>query len=452
MDGTVNQGTCLKLSGFTAGRGVRKRTPGQSVPSPTHATVFPKNRFSANLRSRRRELKTPSILIIGGGIVGLATARQLLRQHPGADVTVLEKESAPGQHQTGHNSGVLHCGLYYTPGSLKARLAVEGIREIAEFCDEHKVPHEICGKLVVATNTAEVARMEKLFERGQANGLEGIEKLNRDQMREIEPHVGGVAALKVPQEGIVDYPAVIVALTQEIEKTGGKVITNARATRLHESEQWTVETPAGDFSADWIINCAGLHCDRVSQLAGQKRDLRIVPFRGEYFRLKPESQHLVRHLIYPVPDSEFPFLGVHFTRLINGGIEAGPNAVLAFAREGYRKTNVNLRDLFDALTYSGLWRFAFKYPKMCVNELRGSFSKKYFCKQLQKLVPEIQPSDLESGGAGVRAQAMSPEGGLVQDFHFARGTRALHVLNAPSPAATASLAIGTEIINQLEFN
>jgi L-2-hydroxyglutarate oxidase len=452
MDGTVNQGTCLKLSGFTAGRGVRKRTPGQSVPSPTHATVFPKNRFSANLRSRRRELKTPSILIIGGGIVGLATARQLLRQHPGADVTVLEKESAPGQHQTGHNSGVLHCGLYYTPGSLKARLAVEGIREIAEFCDEHKVPHEICGKLVVATNTAEVARMEKLFERGQANGLEGIKKLNRDQMREIEPHVGGVAALKVPQEGIVDYPAVIVALTQEIEKTGGKVITNARATRFHESEQWTVETPAGDFSADWIINCAGLHCDRVSQLAGQKRDLRIVPFRGEYFRLKPESQHLVRHLIYPVPDSEFPFLGVHFTRLINGGIEAGPNAVLAFAREGYRKTNVNLRDLFDALTYSGLWRFAFKYPKMCVNELRGSFSKKYFCKQLQKLVPEIQPSDLESGGAGVRAQAMSPEGGLVQDFHFARGTRALHVLNAPSPAATASLAIGTEIINQLEFN
>ncbi|MBC8326806.1 MAG: L-2-hydroxyglutarate oxidase [Verrucomicrobia subdivision 3 bacterium] len=452
MDGTVNQGTCLKLSGFTAGRGVRKRTPGQSVSPPAQPAVFPKTLFSDSLRSRRRELNTPSILIIGGGIVGLATARQLLRQHPGAEVTVLEKEPTPGQHQTAHNSGVLHCGLYYTPGSLKARLAVEGIREMAEFCEEHNVPHEICGKLVVATNDAEVARMEKLFERGQANGLEGIEKLNRNQMREIEPNVGGIAALKVPQEGIADYPAVIVALTQEIEKTGGKVVTNARATGFREGSEWTVETPAGDFSADWIINCAGLHCDRVSQLAGQKRDLRIVPFRGEYFQLKPESQHLVRHLIYPVPDPQFPFLGVHFTRLINGGIEAGPNAVLAFAREGYRKTNLNFHDLYDALTYSGLWRFAFKYPKMCVNELRGSFSKKYFCKQLQKLVPEIQPSDLEPGGAGVRAQAMSPEGGLVQDFHFARGTRALHVLNAPSPAATASLAIGTEIINQLEFN
>jgi L-2-hydroxyglutarate oxidase LhgO len=294
--------------------------------------------------------------------------------------------------------------------------------------------------------------MEKLFERGQANGLQGIKKLNRDQMREIEPHVGGVAALKVPQEGIVDYIAVTAALVKNIEKMGGKVVANARANGFREGSEWTVDTPAGDFSADWVINCAGLHCDRVSQLAGQKRDLRIVPFRGEYYRLKPESQHLVRHLIYPVPDPQFPFLGVHFTRLINGGIEAGPNAVLAFAREGYRKTNFNLRDFFDALSYSGLWRFALKYPKMCVNELRGSFSKKYFCKQLQKLSPEIQPSDLETGGAGVRAQAMSPEGHLVQDFYFARGTRALHVLNAPSPAATASLAIGTEIINQLEFN
>ena len=213
-----------------------------------------------------------------------------------------------------------------------------------------------------------------------------------------------------------------------------------------------METPAGDFSADWIINCAGLYCDRVSQLAGQKRKLRIVPFRGEYFQLKPGSQHLVNHLIYPVPDPEFPFLGVHFTRLIGGGIEAGPNAVLAFAREGYRKTNINLRDLFDALTYPGLWRFGLKYPRMCLHELRSSFSKKFFCKQLQKLVPEVQPADLEPGGAGVRAQAMSPEGGLVQDFQFVRGTRALHVLNAPSPAATASLAIGGEIVNQLEFN
>ncbi len=444
MDGTVNQGTCWKLLGFTAGRGVQKRTPGQSA--------FSRLPHSASLRSRRHKLSTPSSLIIGGGIVGLATARQLLRKYPGAKVTVLEKESAPGRHQTGHNSGVLHCGLYYTPGSLKARLAVEGIREMVEFCEEHNVPHEVCGKLVVATDDAEVARMEKLLERGAANGLEGLEKFSREQMREVEPHIGGIAALKVPQEGIVDYHAVVTALVKDIEKMGGQVITKARVTKFHEGGEWTAETTAGDFNADWIINCAGLYCDRVSQLTGQKRDLRIIPFRGEYYQLKPRSQHLVKHLIYPVPDPQFPFLGVHFTRLIGGGIEAGPNAVLAFAREGYSKTNLNLRDLFDALTYPGLWRFAFKYPKMCAQELRGSFSKKYFCKQLQKLVPEIQPSDLETGGTGVRAQAMSPEGGLVQDFHFARGQRALHVLNAPSPAATASLAIGSEIVNQLKFN
>ena len=380
--------------------------------------------------------------------MGLATARQLLHHYPGITVSVLEKEPEPGQHQTGHNSGVLHCGLYYTPGSLKARLAVEGIRQMTEFCSLHNIPHEICGKLVVATNEAEATRMEKLYQRGKANGLEGLEKLDQNQMREIEPHVGGIAALKVPQEGIVDYPAVVMALVREIESLGGQIITNAKVNGLHEANQWTAITPAGDYSADWIINCAGLHCDRVSQLAGQKRDLRIVPFRGEYYQLKPQSQHLVKHLIYPVPDPEFPFLGVHFTRLIGGGIEAGPNAVLAFAREGYRKTNVNLRDLFDAATYPGLWRFALKYPRMCMHELRGSFSKNYFCKQLQKLVPEIRPDDLETGGSGVRAQAMSPAGELVQDFHFVQGKRALHVLNAPSPAATASLAIAEQIIDK----
>ena len=381
-------------------------------------TVFPKTLFSDSLRSRRRELKTPSILIIGGGIVGLATARQLLRQHPGADVTVLEKEPAPGQHQTAHNSGVLHCGLYYTPGSLKARLAVEGIREMAEFCDEHKVPHEICGKLVVATNTAEVARMEKLFERGQANGLEGIEKLNRDQMREIEPHIGGLAALKVPQEGIVDYIAVIGALRQKHRKNRRK---------SHH------QRPRHPFPRKRTMDRRNPRRRLLRRLDYQ---LRRPPLRPRQPARRPKARPPHRPLsrrIFPPQTriaaprppsnlprarSEFPFLGVHFTRLINGGIEAGPNAVLAFAREGYRKTNVNLRDLFDALTYSGLWRFAFKYPKMCVNELRGSFSKKYFCKQLQKLVPEIQPSDLESGGAGVRAQAMSPEGGPRAGFPF----------------------------------
>ena len=444
MDGTVNQEkVCWKLLGYTTGREVPNGTSGRSV--------FSKAFCSANKRPEVRELRAPSSLIIGGGIVGLATARQLLLKHPGTKVTVLEKEQAPGMHQTGHNSGVLHCGLYYTPGSLKAKLAVEGIRKMSEFCVKHDVPHEICGKLVVATDETEVARMNHLYERGSANGLKGLKKLCREEMLEIEPQIGGIAALKVPQEGIVNYEAVVCALVKEIESLGGQVITKAKVTGLIEGNQWTAETLAGDFDAEWIINCAGLYSDRVSQLTGQKRDLRIVPFRGEYYKLKEESQHLVNHLIYPVPNPEFPFLGVHFTRLIDGGIEAGPNAVLAFAREGYRKTTINLYDLFDAITYPGLWRFAVKYPKMCLHELRGSFSKNYFCKQLQKLIPAVKPDDLITGGAGVRAQAMSPEGGLVQDFHFARGNKALHVLNAPSPAATASLAIGSEIVNQLEF-
>ena len=393
--------------------------------------------------------KDQHVLIIGGGIVGLATAHQLLRQFPGRSVTILEKEDAPGRHQTGHNSGVLHCGLYYKPGSAKARLAVSGIRQMVQFCQQHDIPHDVCGKLVVAVNKAEVARMEKLQERGVQNGLQGIERLGSEAMREIEPNVGGIAALKVPQEGIVDFPAVCRALACEVEKAGGRLVTGAHVTSLRQIDGWTAETPAGAFSAEFIVNCAGLHCDRVSQLAGQRRQLRIVPFRGEYFELKPNRHDLVRHLIYPVPDPQFPFLGVHFTRLIHGGVEAGPNAVLAFAREGYRKTDINLRDLCDALTYSGLWRFVMKYPKMCLSELRGSFSKRHFCRQLQRLVPAIEPADLAPGGAGVRAQALAPEGELVHDFHFVRGPASLHVLNAPSPAATASLAIGAEIVKQM---
>jgi L-2-hydroxyglutarate oxidase len=387
------------------------------------------------------------VIIIGGGIVGLATAYRLGERYPGARITLLEKENAVGRHQTGHNSGVLHCGLYYKPGSVKARLAVEGIRQMVDFCRENGVPHEVCGKLVVAADESELDRLRALEERGTANGLEGLRRLGPAEMREIEPHAGGVAALRVPQEGIVDYPKVCETLARKLTDCGTKVATGARVTRLLRTVSgWVAETPAGDFAGDFVINCAGLHCDRVAELAGEPRDMRILPFRGEYYKLRSERQHLVRHLIYPVPDPRFPFLGVHFTRLIHGGIEAGPNAVLAFAREGYRKTDFNAGDLYDALSYRGFWRFLRKYPSMAWFELRRSFSRELFCWSLQRLVPEVRPDDLDTGGSGVRAQAISPEGEIVQDFRFIARTNALHVLNAPSPAATASLAIGAAVV------
>jgi len=393
-----------------------------------------------------RRVSNERFLIIGGGIVGLATAYRLRERFPGASITVLEKESQVGQHQTGHNSGVLHCGLYYKPGSVKARLAVTGIRQMVEFCRENGVAHEVCGKLVVAADESEVPRLRDLEQRGAANGLEGLRWLDREAMLEIEPHVGGVAALRVPQEGIVDYPAVCAALVKRLEERGARVAVGARVLRLrHNSGEWISETPVGEFTGSFLVNCAGLHSDRVAQLAGEQRTVRILPFRGEYYKIRPERQHLVRNLIYPVPDPAFPFLGVHFTRLIHGGVEAGPNAVLALAREGYRKTDFRPADLFDALSYRGFWRFLRRYPSMAWYELRRSFSRELFCRALQRLIPEIQPADLATGGSGVRAQAITPQGELVQDFQLIAHPDALHVLNAPSPAATASLAIGAEI-------
>jgi (S)-2-hydroxyglutarate dehydrogenase len=383
--------------------------------------------------------------------VGLATAYRLGERFPGARITVLEKESEAGRHQTGHNSGVLHCGLYYKPGSVKARLAVSGIRQMVEFCRQHAIPHEVCGKLVVATEESEVPRLRALEERGRANGLEGLCWLEPGQMREIEPHVGGVAALRVPQEGIVDYPAVCATLVSLLAARGTQVATGARVSRLERrGNGWLARTGGRDFEGDFLITCAGLHSDRVAEMAGERREVRILPFRGEYYKLKPERQSLVRHLIYPVPDPRFPFLGVHLTRLIHGGIEAGPNAVLAFAREGYRKTDFNARDLFDALSYGGFWRFLRNYPSTAWYEMRRSFSRELFCRALQRLVPEIRPDDLATGGSGVRAQAISPAGELVQDFSLIARPNALHVLNAPSPAATASLAIGAEIVGMVE--
>ena len=386
------------------------------------------------------------VVVVGGGIVGLAAAYRIQQRMPDARVTVLEKEPHTGRHQSSHNSGVLHCGLYYKPGSKRARLAVRGIRQMVEFCREHRIAHDVCGKVVVATSAEEVPRLQALFERGIQNGLTGLRLLNPEELHEIEPHAGGVQAMHVPQEGIADYPVVCETLTHLVRSQGGEIITSARVTSLHrDARGWRVVHSAGETSCDFLVACAGLYSDRVAQLAGRKRDVRIVPFRGEYYLIRPERQFLVRNLIYPVPDPRFPFLGVHYTRRIVGGIEAGPNAVLAFAREGYTNRDINLGDLADALAFPGLWRFLAKYGRTCWDEIRRSFSRELFCRSLQRLVPEIRPDDLISGGSGVRAQAMSPEGSLVDDFYFVQGDRELHVVNAPSPAATSSLAIGEEI-------
>jgi L-2-hydroxyglutarate oxidase LhgO len=321
---------------------------------------------------------------------------------------------------------------------------------MVDFCRQHKVPYELCGKIVIATEAEEIPRLNALLERGVANGLDGLELLGPEQIREYEPHAAGVAGIRVPQEGIVDFPAVANAMVIEIRARGGEIQFSSEVTRLREANGWRIGTKSGDYEADFLINCAGLHCDRLSKMAGNSDRTQIVPFRGEYYKLRQDRQDLVRNLIYPVPDPKFPFLGVHFTRLIHGGVEAGPNAVLAFAREGYRLTDVSLRDMIDTVTYPGFWRFLRRYPTMCWEEFRRSLSKALFCRSLQRLVPEIQMGDLAQGGAGVRAQALSPSGELVQDFHFVSQTRALHVLNAPSPAATASLAIADDIIDGMK--
>jgi len=333
---------------------------------------------------------------------------------------------------------VLHAGLYYAPGSSKARLAVAGIREMTEFCRSHGIPHEICGKLVVATSDAEVPRLRTLLERGARNGLTGLRWLGPSEARAIEPAVNAVAAVQVPEEGIVDYPAVCRALAEAITEAGGRVILGARVEALRP--RWVAETTAGTFEGDLLINCAGLHSVQIARKAGAQVDIRIVPFRGEYFVLRPDRAHLVRHLIYPVPDPAFPFLGVHFTRHIDGRIEAGPNAALAFDTPEGR----------SALAFPGLWRFLAKYPRVCFDEMRRSGSRALFARALSRLVPDIRADDLAPGGAGVRAQAMRPDGTLVEDFHFVDQPGALHVLNAPSPGATASLAIGREIVARLQ--
>lgn len=391
-----------------------------------------------------------TFLIIGGGLVGLATAYRLLERFPLARITLLEKEAAVGAHQSTHNSGVLHAGLYYAPGSAKAKLAVAGIRQMTEFCRTEGIPHEICGKLVVAVTAEELPRLDELLRRGIANGLQGLRKIEAAEIRKIEPYVNGVAAVHVPEEGIVDYRQVCDRLAARIQERGGRIVTSARVAGLErKAGAWVAATQTEEFAAGFLINCTGLHCDLVAKMAGEPRDVRIVPFRGEYYHLKPEALHLVKNLVYPVPNPQFPFLGVHFTRMIQGGVEAGPNAVLAFAREGYQLTKFDPRDMLDMLLFPGLWRFLRQYPAMACSELIQSFSKTQFCRALQRLVPDIRTADLAPGGAGVRAQAMMPTGKLVDDFHLVVRQDALHVLNAPSPAATASLAIGEHIVRQL---
>lgn len=395
---------------------------------------------------------TNSVVVIGGGIIGLATAYALLRADASRAVTVVEKESGVGRHQSTHNSGVLHAGLYYKPGSLKADFAVRGIRAMTAFCRQHEIPHEICGKLVVAADESEIPRLRTLLERGTANGLQGLRWLDQAEAAELEPNVRCVAAVHVPEEGIADYQRVVMALVDEIERLGGTVRTSAGVSRIdQDGKTWRITTAAGEFSTRGVINCAGLHSDRIARLAGDEPPCRIVPFRGEYFFLRPERRSLIRNLVYPVPDPEFPFLGVHFTRTVHGDVEAGPNAVLAMSREGYRHRDVSLRDLTEALGFSGLRRFLIRYPRQTVAELGRSLSKTMFCRSLQRLVPSIEQRDLVPGIRGVRAQALRPDGTLVEDFLIVQRPGIVHLLNAPSPGATASLVIGESVASRLAF-
>ena len=391
------------------------------------------------------------LTIIGGGIVGLATALKIGEAHPRLKLLILEKESELAQHQTGHNSGVIHSGLYYRPGSVKARSCVAGRKALMEFCDRNGAPYEICGKVVVATSAEELPRLEDLHRRGLANGLQGLEIIGPERLREIEPHAAGVRALYVPQTGIIDYKKVAAAYAEKIRANGGDIRTSHRVVGVLDRDgELVAQTSMGDYRTNYLINCCGLQSDLVAKMmrgdgAPGDHEHRVIPFRGEYYKIAAEKQHLVRNLIYPVPDPTFPFLGVHFTRMANGGVEAGPNAVLAYAREGYRHTDINLSDLWQTVSFKGFWAMAGKYWRTGFGELHRSLSKAAFVTALQKLLPEIRESDLIAGGSGVRAQAVSASGALVDDFVIQQSRRSIHVLNAPSPGATASLAIGQSI-------
>ncbi|MEO9485486.1 MAG: L-2-hydroxyglutarate oxidase [Ekhidna sp.] len=387
-----------------------------------------------------------NVVVIGGGIVGLASALKIKEKNPTFKVAVIEKERTIAQHQTGHNSGVIHSGLYYKPGSFKAKNCVDGYNMLLDFCNEEEIPYELCGKIVVATKETQLDALNTLHERGVANGLADIKKLRAEELAEYEPHVAGVGGLYVPQTGIIDYKLVADKYAEKFKHFGGEIFSSNKLMSFKEERGFIhVNTENERLTTRVVVNCSGLYTDKIAKLAGAKIDFKIVPFRGEYYKLKPAKENLVRNLIYPVPDPNFPFLGVHFTRHIDGGIEAGPNAVLAFAREGYTKSQINMKELLGTLFYPGFMRVAYKYWKTGFGEMYRSYSKGAFTRALQELIPEIQKRDLIKGGSGVRAQACDRKGGLIDDFLVVEHDKFINVGNAPSPAATSSLAIGERV-------
>jgi (S)-2-hydroxyglutarate dehydrogenase len=386
------------------------------------------------------------VIVIGGGIVGLATALQIKNSNPQLNLLLIEKESALAEHQTGNNSGVIHSGLYYKPGSLKATNCINGYHMLLAFCKENEILFELCGKIVVATEEKEIPLLNNLLIRGEQNGLKNLKRLNKEQLKEYEPHVNGIEGIFVPQTGIVDYVKVALKYGELIQKSGGEIKLGERVLTIQkDGNKSIVVTQKQSYSGKLIINCAGLYSDKVARMTVPNVNVKIIPFRGEYFKLRAEKEYLVKNLIYPVPDPNFPFLGVHFTRMAKGGVEAGPNAVLAFAREGYKKSTINLSELAESLAWPGFQKVAKKYWRTGMGEMYRSFSKSAFTRALQKLIPEIQESDLVEGGAGVRAQACDRDGGLVDDFLILEDQHVINVCNAPSPAATSSLAIGETV-------
>ncbi|HHB79218.1 MAG TPA: L-2-hydroxyglutarate oxidase [Saprospiraceae bacterium] len=391
-------------------------------------------------------MKRQDVIIVGAGIVGLSTAMHILQKSPEKSVLILEKEGEIAIHQTGHNSGVMHSGIYYTPGSLRAKNCQTGYRQLIEFCESNDVKYDICGKVIVAVDDEEIQRLEGVFERGQANGLDGIKMISGEEVAEIEPHIQAKKGIWVPQTGIVHFPDVASKILERFRKMGGEIILGAKVINvLAKADEVIVETSKGAFHAEQMINCAGLYADKVAEMTGDKKGLSIIPFRGEYYRLLPEKEYLVKNLVYPTPNPAFPFLGVHFTRMIKGGIEAGPNAVFAFAREGYSNKDINWSELWSALKYPGFRKLGKKHWRFGLDEMKRSYSKKHFYHALRRMMPELKMEDVEYYRAGVRAMALGRDGEVVDDFVITETHRVLNVWNAPSPAATASLAIGDYI-------